>query len=244
MPGGINFLSGGVLRGDGLVSTGTLPVSLPPGAELRVADGERLALQSGDLSNAGRIRVLGTGFNPAEIQLEGNVTNVAGTGTVLAHHATLCFRQGLDNNGSVTFGSGLNDVLGDISNNPGGAILVTGGATAIFADDVSNASVINVSASASLSSTAVFFGALSGNGVSGAGDVFIEGDARPGFSPGTMSFGGNLTFGPLALTEIEIAGTGPVTLVPADDGRVRVEIQRDLTSLPREFFRLKVSIQP
>jgi hypothetical protein len=55
----------------------------------------------------------------------------------------------------------------------------------------------------------VFFGSLSGNGVSGGGNVFIEGDARPGFSAGTMEFGGAVSLGPLALLELELGGTGP-----------------------------------
>ena len=51
------------------------------------------------------------------------------------------------------------------------------------------------------------FGALSGNGVGGAGTKFLEGDARPGASPGIMAFGGDVVMGPFSTTEIEIAGT-------------------------------------
>ena len=40
-------------------------------------------------------------------------------------------------------------------------------------------------------SAAVFFGAYSGGTVTGSGQVFLEGDTRPGFSAGLMSFGGD-----------------------------------------------------
>jgi two-component system CheB/CheR fusion protein len=55
--GGQDF--GGVIRGDGLVLLESLPLSLPAGAELRAAAGERLALLSGPVLNAGRIETLG-----------------------------------------------------------------------------------------------------------------------------------------------------------------------------------------
>lgn len=54
---------------------------------------------------------------------------------------------------------------------------------------------------------AVFFGAISGSGVTGGGIVFIEGDARPGFSPGAMTYGGDVSFGPSASLQMEIGGT-------------------------------------
>ena len=107
------------------------------------------------------------------------------------------------------------DVFGDINNvaaNPTtGRIVVSGGGTANFYDDITNSGTIQVSAAGSLQSTAVFFGALSGNGVAGTGHVFIEGDARPGFSPGTMAFGGDVSFSPDATLGIEIGGATPGT---------------------------------
>ena len=62
------------------------------------------------------------------------------------------------------------------------------------------------SASGGLESTAVFLGSFSGNGVTGNGHVFMEGDVRPGFSPGTMAFGGDVSFGPTSVLEIELGG--------------------------------------
>ncbi len=208
---GAVLFAGAVLRGDGAIDMGSSTLSVPAGAELRAGEGECLALHSGPVMNAGRIEAFGTSSRPAEMEFSGEVSNAAGTGAIAGHHATLRFWQGLANGGSLSFGNGINDVLGDVSNEPGGLITVSGGATAIFYDDVSNQSVINVSAAGGLQSTAVFFGALSGNGVSGGGHVFIEGDARPGFSAGVMAFGGDLSCGPLATLEVELGGTAPGT---------------------------------
>jgi len=203
---GAALYSGGVIRGGGSVAMGSYPLRVPAGAELRAAEGEHLALQSGPVANAGRIEALGTSFSPAEMEFSGAVSNAAGTGAIVGRDAILRFPQGLSNSGSLSFGNGVNEVLGDVSNNPGGLVTVSGGASATFHEDVDNQSVINVSAAGALRSTAVFFGALSGNGTSGSGQVFIEGDARPGFSAGVMAFGGDVSYGPLASLEIELGG--------------------------------------
>jgi hypothetical protein len=127
----------------------------------------------------------------------------------------LRFGGGLTNSGALTFTSGVSEVFGDVAvqNNltTPGRIIVSGGAQANFYDDVTNSGLIQVSAAGSLASTAVFLGSLTGSGVSGSGHVFNEGDMRPGFSPGTMAFGGDLSFGPLASLEIELAGHTPGT---------------------------------
>jgi hypothetical protein len=104
---------------------------------------------------------------------------------------------------------GTVDVYGDIVNQATGSIIVSGGSNATFIDDVDNGGSIQVTAAGSLQSTAVFFGALSGNGVAGGGHVFIEGDARPGFSPGVMAFGGDVSFGSLAELAVEIGDSVP-----------------------------------
>jgi len=56
-------------------------------------------------------------------------------------------------------------------------------------------------------SSATFFGAFSGAGISGAGDVYLEADITPGFSPALAQFGGVVHFGPLTDLNIEIGGT-------------------------------------
>jgi Tol biopolymer transport system component len=206
---GITVAAGGVLRGDGILDGQGASLTLPAGAEIRVAEGQNLRVVAGSLANVGRIEALGNAAVPAELDLDAAVTNGAGTGLITGHDAVLRFRVRLVNAGAFTLAGGMNDVLGAILNQPGGSILVSGGATALFYDDIANSGTIRVSASGSTVSRAVFFGALSGGGVSGTGAVFLEGDARPGFSPGTMSFGGDVSLGTFATVHAELAGTAP-----------------------------------
>ena len=209
LPYGMRLAPGAIVGGSGLVWTGENPLSLPAGSGLRAEEGEQLIVQSGRVSNAGRIEALGTSFFPSKIELAGNLANAAGSGAVVAAHSILRFPGGVENSGALAFSAGLNNVLGDINNLPGGLITVSGGSTVVFNEDVTNEGIITVSAAGPLASTAIFFGELSGNGVAGSGTVFIEGDMRPGFSPGTMTFGGHLGYGPLARLHLEIAGPDP-----------------------------------
>ena len=61
-------------------------------------------------------------------------------------------------------------------------------------------------------SSAVFFGDVSGNGTfTGAGTAYFEGDLKPGSSPGSMAFEGNLQLGFLSQLDLELAGHTPGT---------------------------------
>jgi T5SS/PEP-CTERM-associated repeat protein len=156
------------------------------------------------LANAGALNV-----NAGVVWVAGATTNAGLTGLISARDAILRFDGGLANSGSVTAAGGITEFSGELNNQPAGRIAVSGGATALFYDDVSNSGTISVSAAGALASTAVFFGEFSGAGVAGSGQVFLEGDARPGFSAGIMTFAGDLTFGPLARTIVEIGGVTP-----------------------------------
>ena len=208
--GGVTMSAGGVIRGNGTVATGGLPLDVPAGAELSSVLGETLHVVSGPLGNGGRVEAFGVPTLPAEIDFEGSVENAASTGFIAAHDALLRFRGDLTNFGTLGITGGFNDILGEVGNGVGGRVVVSGGATAVFYDDFVNSGAISVSAIGGVQSQVAFFGAFSGNGVSGAGAVFLEGDARPGFSPGEMSFGGSLSLGPFANFQFEIAGTTPV----------------------------------
>lgn len=211
----LNVANAGLITGNGRLNS---VVTDTTAGSVRVGAGERLQIlgASGTNLNDGLIDVDG-----GEIEFGRAVTNSTvspSTGLIAARNATLRFSGGLTNSGSLSFTAGVSDVFGDVSTTdmvatPGrtGRIVVTGGAQANFFDDVANSGIIQVSAAGSLKSTAVFLGSLSGNGVSGTGQVFIEGDMRPGFSPGTMAFGGDLSYGPLAALNIELAGTTPGT---------------------------------
>lgn len=199
---GGTLVNGGTIRGSGTIS---MQVSNGASGQIQTTPGNRIQFGS-PLTNSASISLVG-----GEIQFDATVTNHATTGLVAARDAILRFNGSLTNNGSLAVTFGTADIFGDIANSATGRMVVSGGAQATFYDDVVNSGSINVSATGGLQSTAVFFGSLSGNGVSGGGRVFNEGDLRPGFSPGTMSFGGDLSFGPLAELEIEIGGIAPGT---------------------------------
>ncbi len=111
---------------------------------------------------------------------------------------------GLANIGVMAFTAGDTDILGDVSNVDGGQIISSGSAITTFFDDVvHNGAEIRTAEG----SQTVFLGEFSGAGsFTGVGDVFFEGDLRPGNSPDVVSFEGDVFFGGGALTHIEIAG--------------------------------------
>ncbi len=185
----------GLIHGTGTVNADLVNYA---GGEVRVAAGESLTVSGGGHWNDGKLEVIN-----GSLEFVGAMTNNAGTGLVAGRGATLRFQGGLTNAGAVALSTGLSDVSGDIDNP--GSIIVSGHGTATFYDDVANSGIINVAAG----SSAVFFGDLSGNGVGGAGEVFLEGDARPGFSPGVMAFGGDVSLGAFSGLDVQIGGTDP-----------------------------------
>ena len=183
----------GIIRGTGRIN-GQLNNSA--GGELRVGSGDQLLLTAAGNTNAGRIEVI-----DGEIEFTQGLTNAASTGLITGEDATFRFGGRLTNDGAVALSFGTSRLFGDMTNTATGNIAVAGNSQATFYDDVANGGVLNVATG----STAVFFGALSGN--VGGGDVQTLGDLAPGASPGLMAFGGNLVFGALSTLETEITGT-------------------------------------
>ena len=183
----------GILFGGGVVGN-----ALSNGADgqVRVAAGEWMVFTAA-AANSGKIEVLG-----------GDVEFVAGLnnqGAVFARNGVLRFGTGLANNGSVGISFGVTDVFGDVTNKSAGQVVVSGGASVTFYDDVFNDGEIRVSPGGS----AVFFGSFSGaNGTTGPGAIYMEGDLRPGHSPAVITFGGDVVFGSGAGLEVEIEGSG------------------------------------
>ncbi|HMP08690.1 MAG TPA: hypothetical protein PJ982_20275, partial [Lacipirellulaceae bacterium] len=69
---------------------------------------------------------------------------------------------------------------------------------------------IRVSASGSTSSVATFLGAVEGvGGVTGGGDVFFEGDLRPGQTLAPVVFQSNVQLGASASLHVDLGGPLP-----------------------------------
>ncbi|QDT01582.1 hypothetical protein [Adhaeretor mobilis] len=206
---GTRIKTGGVLRGDGVLVS---DLTIDAGGELRAGPGEHLMLASADtVSNSGRIEAIGTTNAPAEIEFQGTLVNAPNTGLIVARNGTLRFNGDLSNLGSLAVSFGNTDIFGNVNNitfpptSSVGNIVIGGNSNVTFYDDVANNAVLNVASG----STAVFLGALSGNGNVGSGDIQALGDLQPGFSPGAMEFGGDLSLGQLSNLEIEIGGLTP-----------------------------------
>jgi MYXO-CTERM domain-containing protein len=201
---GILFYNSGVIRGTGTVDANLVNYS---GGEVRVAVGESLVVSGGGHTNNGKLEAIG-----GELEFIGAVTNSASTGLTTGRNATLRFQGGLTNDGSLSLTAGVNDVTGDIGNTATGTIVVSGGAAATFYDDVVQNGVLRVSKVGSTTSVAVFLGDFTGSGGStGGGDIFFEGDLRPGNSPATVTFANNVALGAGADLQIELGGVMPST---------------------------------
>ncbi len=171
--------------------------------EIRVTPGERLHfIGAGAHANSGLIEVI-----EADLEVEAPFVNgTPGSTLIFARGSFLRFNGGLTNFGPIASAAGVVEVFGDIDNRAGGSIVVSGAGSMTFLGDVTNQGLIRTSAN----SHTVFFGALTGGGTyPGAGTVYIEGDLRPGNSPGLAAFGGNLALGAAGSLTIELAGAAP-----------------------------------
>jgi len=208
----------GTLTNNGtIVGTGRIEKPLVNNASGRVqANGsDRLVFQGSSNSNAGLI----SATNGGQIEFTQPVTNATSTGLIAGQGGVLRFNGGLTNNGSMTFTSGNMDVFGDITQNPGGRITISGGGTTSFYDDVNiapGAASVQASTVGGVTTRVVFFGSYNG-GVSGGGAAFIEGDHRPGNSPGLVTFAGDVFYGNLSKLVVELGGTQRGTQYDAID---------------------------
>jgi hypothetical protein len=192
-----NLTNAGTFVGS-LRSTGTFANQST--GEVRLASGQSMISEgTGAHTNAGLIDAVG-----ASVEFDGALTNVANTGLIYGRNAVLRFDGGLTNQGSLALSFGTSDIYGDIDNQAGGEIVVSGLSNASFLGDLTN----NGGVQTGTGSTTVFFGDVTGAGnFSGAGQVLVEGDLRPGNSAAAVSFGGDLFLGSQTVLGIELGGT-------------------------------------
>ena len=102
-------------------------------------------------------------------------------------------KGGWANDGVMAMSGGFADIHGDISNTANGGIAIGGASTTTFYDDVTM-DTANLNVEIAPDSYGVFFGSYNGRST-GAETLQPFGDLRPGNSPGTVEFGGNLELG-------------------------------------------------
>jgi T5SS/PEP-CTERM-associated repeat protein len=199
---GTNITNTGRIDGTGRIG-GT--VANNASGIIAVDAGQRLVV-SGTGSNNGNGTIELTG---GTLEFTGTLTNAAnglisGRGVFRGSTANVS-GTGLSNSGSFAASAGTTDVYGKVTNASGGVFVSAGGGVLTFHDDVvhNGAEIRTV-----LGSRTVFFGAESGAGpFTGTGTVEMQGDLRPGNSPASVSFGGDLVLGNAANLHAEIGGT-------------------------------------
>ena len=190
-----------------------------PTGRLAVAAGETLNIRSASggivLENSGgRIENEGTlDLGPHDFINDFEGSYLGRNGTLRAVR--------LDNfGGTIDLIEGLNLIDAEV-NNVGfdsvgdSRISLSGGATAVFTQDVVNNATIRVEAGSTLRP---FLGAVSGTGVySGQGDTVFFGELSLGNSPGFASFAGDVFFENTLESTIELGGTTRATLEGPND---------------------------
>ncbi len=200
-------VSGAMTNTSGYVlGTGRFTGGLNNGASgvVRVESGNHLIIDQAAPTNAGTIE-LADGTIEYSGALSNNATGfITGRG-VFRGSSAAPGGTGLNNVGTLAFSGGLTDVFGDVSNTATGKIIAAGASVVTFYDDVvHNGAEIRTNSG----SRTVFFGAVTGAGpFTGGGTNEFNGDLRPGNSPANVVFGGNVTIGPTAGLDIELAGT-------------------------------------
>ncbi len=195
-------LSGGLINNHGLLrGNGEVDNRLTNHAdgEVRVESGQTIRFTGSSNSNSGKLRL----NNGGTAEFTGPLTNTA-SGQITGR-GTLIADGGLINGGDLSFSGGFTDVYGDVTQSGGdGRVIVSGGSTTTFYDDVvHNGQEIRVASD----SIAVFFGHVSGAGpYTGTGTVHFEGTFSPGNSPGLAEFDGDLIYGPTAVTILQLGG--------------------------------------
>ncbi len=193
-------VSGGAITNTGrILGDGTILNALTnvAGGTIRVDAGDTLFFRGGFAANAGELNLQG-----GTLDFTAAITNSA-TGFIAGRGAL--YTGGLTNSGQLAFSGGTMDLHGDVTLVAGSRVVTSGaGSVTTFFDDVThNGTEIFTGAGAST----VIFGGLTGAGnFTGTGTVYSIGDLRPGNSPATVSYGGDLVFAPSTTLTLELGG--------------------------------------
>ncbi len=210
----VNLVNSGGLYGNAVLGSGLRNTA---SGEVETVGNERMRFAGGG-TNAGQINVFGgqVRFGGGFVNEEnGEVNNFGNSfvadsvnnlyGGMISGRGQFVAMGGWSNQGVMAFSQGVTDIHGDVYNQEGAAIVTSGDGTTNFYGDFAQENGGELRTSAG--SATVFFGEVSGGGsYTGAGTVFMEGDLRPGNSPGSMSFGGDLVMSSTASLLMELGG--------------------------------------
>lgn len=205
-------MNGGTFTNTGrVIGTGRLYNNLANNANGRISVDASQWLFFGGANNNnnanGTIEMTG-----GTVEFTGTLNNnagalISGRGTVRGS-STNTSGIGVVNTGNIAF-TGTTDVFGKVQNNAAGGITIGGGAIVTFHDDfTNNGNQVYVGAG----SRALYLGTATGaSPYAGTGTVEMLGDLRPGNSPASVAFGGDLVLGSSATLHIELGGTAAGT---------------------------------
>ncbi len=184
----------GLITGDGTIGK---PVTNSASGQLRAELGKTLTFTGTIAANAGTMSLQG-----GTLEFTSAITNGA-TGFISGRGALRT--NGLTNQGVLAFSGGTTDVFGDVTNSSGARIVTSGaGTVTTFYDDVIH-NGLEIFTGAGCST--VFFGAQSGAGsFTGTGTIYFNGDLRPGNSPASVLYEGDVVFGSASSLFLEIGG--------------------------------------
>jgi hypothetical protein len=200
---------GTLINNSMIIGSGRIENNLQNNASglVRSLGGDRLVF--GGLTNTNNGNINAT--NAGQIEFRNALTNSSG-GLITSQGANLSFDGGLINNGGLGVSFGTSNVFGDITNNSTGIINVSGGGQATFSEDIIQNGTMQIVKVGNTTSSAVVFGSFTGSGgFTGGGDLFALGDLRPGNSPASVTYGGNLFLGSSTETFIELGGVSTGT---------------------------------
>ncbi|BBO33958.1 hypothetical protein [Lacipirellula parvula] len=184
-----------------IVGSGSVAADLTnqPTGTIRLLESDSQLYTGAVNTNSGNISLLG-----GVIQFTNPVTNSAVTGGMSGRGTMIFGGTGLTNDGFLAFSGGNSDILGDVTNNAGGAVSTVGRSVSSFYGDFVNQGTVLTATGA----TTVFLATQTGGGsFTGGGTVEYFGPIVPGNSPAMISYGGNVVFGPAATLKIELGGT-------------------------------------
>ncbi|MGJ8641000.1 MAG: beta strand repeat-containing protein [Opitutaceae bacterium] len=196
-----SLMNNALFTGDGVVKVAFTNAA---GGEVRVGAAEDLLFTETFGTNIGDITLQGGTLELDEVLV--NHGYIQGQGTLRSNADGTAVTN--ENGGIIAF-TGNAQVFGDFENTGTGRVLTSGGGiTTFYGDVVHNGTEIKTSAGAGT----VFLGELTGSGsFTGTGTVYIEGDLRPGNSPGMQNHAGDLVLDSPSTTTMEIGGYGQGT---------------------------------
>lgn len=239
------LISGGRLTnnaGGTISGTGQINNNVDNFGTIRVTGPEHLVFNGSENMNVLNINLAGGTLEFTQSLFNRDGAAITGRGTLISSSASPG-STGLLNDGLMSFSAGITDIHGDIDQTSGGRIVTSGNAVTTFFDDVIHN---GLEIRTFHGSTTVFLGEQTGAGnFTGTGVVEYAGDLRPGNSPASISYEGDVFFNNSVRSFFELGGLNvgqfDQLLIDGDfnvDGSLFVNLINGHTLGANEFYQI------